>query len=374
MQRRLFLKNTGLAAAALGLSIWNEGCTPIQDFPKYSGRRLILVKLAGGNDGLFSLMPREHDQIERLRPNMAAKAKKNGIPLFNDWLLNYELRSLETLLGQGELTILPFVGYPEPNTSHFKSTEIWETGALPGEQSGKFGWIGQLLDNGTLSVEGNDTPVLSLSDLETLVIRGRMKQGHTWLGNTTLEWYEDDILEWLKDIQQHAVADKLLKEYNLMNFLRESQKVSGFPATALGDQFGRVAAIIQQDKPYKVFYTTHSDYDTHVSAPERLTVLYEELSAALISLTQSLKNSGHWNETLIVVYSEFGRTIDENANGGTDHGAAGLCMLLGSNQIVKKYSNLTPEINLVPYCGEMYLAHQTDFRDIYADIRREWLL
>ena len=99
MQRRLLLKNTGLAAAALGLSTWNEGCTPIQDFHKYSGRRLILVKLAGLDDCLYSLMPREHDQIERLRPNMAAKAKKNGIPLFNDWLLNYELRSLETLLG-----------------------------------------------------------------------------------------------------------------------------------------------------------------------------------------------------------------------------------------------------------------------------------
>ena len=76
---------------------------------------------------------------------------------------------------------------------------------------------------------------------------------------------------------------------------------------------------------------------------------------------------------MIMVYSEFGRTIDENANGGTDHGAAGLTLLIGSNQIVKKYATIEPEIKLVPYYNELYLGHQIDFRELYTDIRTGWL-
>lgn len=369
MKRRAFLKNTGLASAALGLGALGEGCSNI----KFEGKRLILVKLDGGNDSLFSIMPAENDQINQLRPNIAADVRKKGIPFFNNWLLNYELRLLESLAGLGELAVLPFVGYPNPNTSHFKSTEIWETGAMPGEKSGKTGWIGQLLDDGTLANKHNEAPVLSLSELETLVTRGAMKQGHTWTGNTTLEWYENNIRDWLDYNRNSLIGDKLLREYNLLKLLSDTRPVSGFPATSLGDQLSKVAGIIQQEKPFTVFYTTHEGYDTHTSASIRLLELYSELSAALSALVKTLKSSSQWNDTMIMVYSEFGRTIDENANGGTDHGAAGLTLLLGSNQIVKKYASIEPEIKLVPYHNEMYLGHQIDFRNLYADIRMLWL-
>jgi uncharacterized protein (DUF1501 family) len=373
MRRRAFLRNTGLAAATLGINILNQGCEYTTNIPKFHGKRLILIKLAGGNDGLFSLIPKEHDIIDSLRPNMAKLAKKNGVSFFNQWLLNYELRYLESFAARGELAILPFVGYPNPNTSHFKSTEIWETGILPGESYKKTGWIGKLLDEGTLSIEGNDTPVLSLADQETLVIRGVSKQGYKWHDNRILEWYGQDISFWLRDNQNSRIAEKLLKEYHLLNSLNKIQPVSIFPDTYLGCQLANVAAIIQNDKPFKVFYTLQQGYDTHISAPERLSKLYIELSDALTALEKTLKSTSHWDDTMIMVYSEFGRTIDENANGGTDHGAAGLALLLGSNQIVKKYASIEPEIKLVPYYNEMYLGHQIDFRDLYADIRMSWL-
>lgn len=369
MKRRAFLKNTGLATAALGLGALGEGCSPVT----FEGKRLILVKLDGGNDGLFSIMPAENDQINHLRPNLAANLRKNGIPFFNNWLLNYELRHLESLAGLGELAILPFVGYPNPNTSHFKSTEIWETGSLPGEQYHKIGWIGKLLDDRSLSTIENEIPAIALSEQETLVIRGQLKHGHTWLGNTAFEWYEENLGNWLNQYSKHRIAEKLLNEYNLCKLLHDVQPLSGFPDTSIGNQLAKVASMIIKGKPFKVFYTVHQGYDTHATASERLSTLYKELTTAVIKLVRSLKSTSHWDDTMIMVYSEFGRTIDENANGGTDHGAAGLTLLLGSNQIVKKYASIEPEIKLVPYYNEMYLGHQIDFRELYSDIRTSWL-
>ncbi len=132
--------------------------------------------------------------------------------------------------------------------------------------------------------------------------------------------------------------------------------------------------MIQKDKPYKVFYTVQSGYDTHHSAEGRLKNLYSDLGASLAAFSRVLKASGHWKETLVLAYSEFGRTIDENANLGTDHGTAGLCFLLGDNPIVRQYTGIVPQIRFTEIAGELFLGHDTDYRAIYEVLKTKWLV
>jgi len=373
MDRRDFLRTTAIAGMATGAAQWGSSCTQVPVPPAYNGKRLVLVKLAGGNDGLFAFFPREHDTIDAARPNLGAMSRQNAIPVYGEWYLNGQFRTLETLLGRGEMAILPFVGYPSPNTSHFKSSEIWDTGFIPGENAARSGWIGRLLDSGVLSVPGNETPAVSLAEADTIVIRGLQKQGLYWRGNEPLEWYAGDIRHWLRHHRHNQLSEQVFREYSLIQWLSDVRACSGFPSTILGEQLARIATMVQTDKPFKVFYAMQGGYDTHKSAGGKLLNLYADLNAALFSLSQSLKASGHWKDTIVLVYSEFGRTIDENANGGTDHGAAGLCLLLGDNPVVKKYANISPEIQFIEMAGERYLGHQLDFRDLYDAMIRGWL-
>ena len=374
MKRREFFKVSAQAGLALGIGTAGVSCE--DSYIKgsaYSGKRLILIKLDGGNDGLFTCFPREHNIIDAARPGLSKQAKQNAIPIYGDWQLNYELKSLENYLGSGEIAILPFVGYPNPITSHFRATEIWDSAHLPGEVSGQSGWIGRMLDEGTLAIPGNDTPVISLSENETLLIKGEHKQGFTWLGNDLLHWYGEDVRHWLQHHKHSILASQLLREYNMLQELSNIIPRQGFPSTNLGNQLAKITSLVQQDKPFKVFFAMQGGYDTHTAAAGRLIDLYKDLNASLSALVSALKASLHWSETLVLVYSEFGRTVDENASGGTDHGAAGLCLLLGSNALIQKYAAITPEIRFIQMAGESYLAYQIDFRDLYADIRQKWL-
>lgn len=374
MDRRKFFKTSALAGMAFGSGMSESSCEAPEAIMPFNGKRLVLVKLSGGNDGLFALSPREHDVIDAARPTLSKAAKSNGIAVMDGWLLHSELRELEPLLAKGELALLPFVGYPSPNTSHFKSSEIWDAGFLPGEQFEKTGWIGRLLDSGVLSIPGNDAPAISLADSEALVIKGLQRQGITWNSNEALEWYEADVRHWMTHHRHSSLAEQVFKTYSALHNLSDIVPQVGFPASSLGDQLARVASMIRKDKPYKVFYTVQSGYDTHYGAEERLKKLYADFGASLATFARILKASGHWNETLVLAYSEFGRTIDENANLGTDHGTAGLCFLLGDNSLVRQYTGIVPQIRFNEIAGEMFLGHDMDFREIYGVLKVGWLV
>jgi uncharacterized protein (DUF1501 family) len=374
MIRREFIKVSAFSGLALSAAANIRGCESPDDSIPFKGKRLILIKLDGGNDGIHSFFPKNDDFITSLRPELSKNVKKEGISLSKDWLLNKDLKDLMPFIESNEMAILPCVGYPNPNTSHFKSSEIWDSASLPGEKNFNTGWIGRLLDNGVLGLSNNETPVISLSEFEPLLIKGINKNGFSWQNNETFHWYASDIQHWLSHFQGSQFSMELLKTYQMHQELAEVTSFPGFPDTNLGNQLAKISTIIKMDKPYKVFYASQQGYDTHVSAKERLGILYNDLGASLSALVQSLKVRHQWKETMILIYSEFGRTIKENANAGTDHGAAGLCFLLGDNPLIEKYNQLEPTLQFTEMAGDYYLNHQIDFRDLYADIQAAWLV
>lgn len=373
MNRRDFLLNSTLATVAFSSGILAGGCGDLNGAPSYRGKRLILLKLDGGNDGLFTFFQRENDIVDSRRPELGKIAKSNSIQYKDDWYLNASLKELLVALHSEELAILPYVGYPQFNTSHFKSIEIWETASLPGIVSEKTGWIGKMLDDGRLTLPGNDTPFLSLSDSDILLDKGRKKSGYAWKDNTALKWYNDELQEWTSLYTDSSVSEQVNLQLKLTNWLQDITLPTGFPVSSLGLQLSRIVAVIKKDKPFKVFHASQSGYDTHLGAPDRLSKLYKDLAACLAAFVGELKMADLWKDTLVFIYSEFGRTIDENKNMGTDHGTAGLCMLLGNNDLVRKYAAVTPELKVQTIGGELYLKHQVDFRDIYRDMEDVWL-
>ena len=112
MDRRRFIRNTVLAGAAMGLTGKLASCEEREPSPAYSGKRLVLVRLDGGNDGLFALFPREHDLIAAARPALWSEAKKEAHTLRSDWQLNALLTPLLDVLTREEMALLPCVGYP----------------------------------------------------------------------------------------------------------------------------------------------------------------------------------------------------------------------------------------------------------------------
>jgi uncharacterized protein (DUF1501 family) len=375
MKRRLFLKKSAYASLVFGASQALTSCEGSNKFSQsFRGKRLVIIKLSGGNDGLFTFFPRENDVLSRLRPTLYRETLKNSIQFQNDWHINYQFNSLLNILASDEIAILPYVGYPDPNMSHFKSTEIWDTAQLPGESINKTGWIGRILDSGKIDCAGNEKPVIQLALRDNLIDKGRIKSGYSLNNDVDAVCFHDSIQNWFETFESNSLVGSELKRYReVMRVLSDVSVSPFFPSTEFGQQLGKVTSMIRLEKPFKVFITEQSGYDTHLDSPKRLSRLYNDLSQSLSQFIQEMKSGNLWNDTLVFIYSEFGRTIDENANLGSDHGAAGLCMLLGKNTLVDRYSKITPQLQTVNFGNELYLKHQIDFRKIYYDIENEWL-
>ena len=134
-----------------------------------------------------------------------------------------------------------------------------------------------------------------------------------------------------------------------------------------GSQLMSASQIIQRDLSYPVLHYVLGGFDTHGGQIERLTDLYEDFSVSLSRFAADLKRSGHWKDTLVFVYSDFGRTIDENVSGGTDHGFSGLSLLAGGDlSAFSSFADISsiPDPRFINRRGELFLAHEHDFREV----------
>jgi hypothetical protein len=256
---------------------------------------------------------------------------------------------------------LPFVGYPNPNTSHFKSEEIWETAKLPNENKKKTGWLGDLVENGLLKISGNNQPIINLHDDQTLFDKGINTDAFIWNDLNALIWYKNELEELVQKEKPNEIDIKIIEQFNKLNWMSKVKIEKGFSNSNFGQQIAKAATIINNELPFKVIHTKLSGFDTHLGETRRLPLLYQDLAYNLTKLKNNLIQSNLWENTSIFIYSEFGRTIDENKNEGTDHGHAGLSILINH----KKLNFNQPEIIET---NQIYLTSQLDFREIYKEI------
>ena len=375
MKRRKFLGFLGLALGSIG--IYRSGLlnTPENISNLFiNGKRLIIIHLSGGNDGLFTLAPKDNDIFNTHRKNLMDEIQK-GINWGNDLVLNKNLGNLFDLVQKGWLSIIPNVGYPRQGGSHIISEEVWASGYLPGEQSSSTGWIGRLVDKNKLLINETKQTIISFTGKKQLIYKGKINEGVYFDRNPIFEAELKHLLErGSNDFNDHDVMYRELNNrYKLIQLLKDIEPYPGYPGTGLGNNMARISSIIEKNKPFNVFHIVHGGFDTHLGQIQRLNSLYKDLSSCLKKFANHLNNMGEWDNTQILIYSEFGRSITENSNLGTDHGTAGPVFVLGGQQIYGSLANLDPVYETYKIAGNDILKYQIDFRDIFNKVIDHWL-
>ncbi len=389
-----FLERTFFALDALAAS------SPIQTLTGKDGPILVILQLAGGNDGLNTLVPYENDAYFRARPTLAI-AKSKVLPLSGGFGLHPELVGLKSLHDDGHLAVLQGVGYPNPNRSHFRSTEIWQT-ASDSENIERHGWLGRYFDS---CCEGSD-PAVGISigspqapqafdaekrrgisfanpsqfrfdvrkssdpDAAEEFFRSINEMNHEMQGESIgmLDGPTNADGETLNFLQRTALDATISSEKVLETIAKTKPKVA-YPSGKLADSLNLVARLIAGGMPTRVYYVSQGGYDTHSNQEGTHARLMEELGAALSAFTADLKEQGNFDRVLTMTFSEFGRRVSENASRGTDHGAAAPMFILGG-KIQPGFHGQAPSLETL-YKGD--LIHTVDFRNIYATILEKWL-
>jgi len=364
MHRRDFIKLASLFPAALWAPALLAAASP------YHRRILILLELKGGNDGLNTVIPYADSAYTRLRPRLAV-ARDQIIPLSEQTGLNPALQKLHAAWQAKELAIVQGVGYAEPNRSHFRSIEIWETGA-DSDQFLQQGWLAPIFQHHPIPVnsalegvvlDNNPGPLLGTRNVQLRNPEKFLRQARKATPETAkvVNPALEHILTVQQEIRQAAdvLSDRLAKT---------GAKPDGFPSTQLGKQCQTAAQLIQADVPLAVIKLGHGSFDTLSNQRGQHDWLLTQLADALAALRQNLQQSGRWNNVLVMTYSEFGRRAAENGSAGTDHGTAAPHFVLGGKVRGGLYGQ-TPSLTRL---GNDDLQFNVDYRRLYATVVRSW--
>ncbi len=392
ISRRDFLKktaSTGAASFALGGFLARaygraEAIGPLaaSALPE-TDRVLVLIQLDGGNDGLNTLVNYENDAYYNARPTL--NIPKNQILKINETLgFHPQLKDLKNLYDEGRLTAIQGIGYPNPNRSHFRSTDIWLS-ASDSDEYLSTGWLGRYLESEfpefpdkmpeqPLAVDIG--PVISLSLLGKngalgIALRnpsqffGLVEQGNKILDQNDIPTPAGYELEFIRRVNfeslQYASQVKEAAE-NGKNEVR-------YPGTGLGSRLSLVARLIHGGLGSRVYLVSQGGYDTHANQLARHTDLMQELNDAVAAFQNDLGLLGLKDRVLSMTISEFGRRVKENGSAGTDHGTAAPLFMFGP-AVNGGILGSNPDFNTLDNRGDF--LHDYDFRQIYASVLNQW--
>lgn len=340
---------------------------------------LVLVQLAGGNDGLNTLIPYQDDNYYRLRPRLAIN-RREVIPLGENLAFHPAFSEMAALYKEGELGIVQNVGYPNPNRSHFRSSEIWETASDSNEYRST-GWLGRFFDNNCCGKPQSDSPLAvhigsqlpqtfqSETPHNLFGINRRMGERKRPFNTALMESLinapvQGENVRFL----QHTMMDAIVTEKRIQRITEDYLPLTDYPDSRLGQSLRGVAAMIEAELETRVYFVSQSGYDTHIGQLNAHNRLLSELSTSLAAFQKDLHARHLDDQVLTVTFSEFGRRPSENNGAGTDHGTAAPLFLLGS-KLKRTLHGTAPSLNLA--AGED-LTYSTDFRQVYATVLKHW--
>lgn len=393
LERRDFLR-AGLVfgAGATGLAAGYAAVPDAFARAVYAAKRngvkndnvLVMVQLAGGNDGLRTVIPLDDPQLHDLRPKLAAMSVGQALPVSQGLGLNQNLKGIKSLWDAGKVAIVDGVGYPNPSFSHFESIRVWETGDPTRRQVD--GWLGRTLARNydsyghpltacacgatdvpgalrdlqaTLTVIDNQKSFGFTGGSEVEAAVGALYKGtpgiYGALFDTAIATARDAIGQ-LKQAEQRYQAraqytDKTQLVYSSKNQLAAALELA--------------AELIVGGTGVKLLHVTLGGFDTHYTELTRHDDLMAYLDTAVSSFYQDLAGHGLAGKVLIATWSEFGRRPKENASGGTDHGAAAPVLLIG-DPVKRGIYGQAPKLTQLDSTGN--LAYGVDFRSVYQEI------
>lgn len=377
ISRRKFIQLSSLTTASLMVPQFLKAFAR-REAPA-TGRILIVVQLSGGNDGLNTVIPVRSDIYYRSRPGLGI-ARAEALKLDDDTGLHPALKGVRQLYDNGYVSILNGVGYPEPDRSHFRSMDIWQSGSASSEVL-TTGWLGRYLDAGhgehpeLLGLEVDDTLSLALKGRERKGIAVRdVGQFHKAAGDpffrqiarTHEEEHEEELASYLyKTLRETTSAADYVFEHH-----KAGRTLASYPDTQLGKRMKTIASLILAGSATRVYYVSHGSFDTHTGQKERQKQLFTQLDEATTALVSDLRENDRFKDVMIVTFSEFGRRVAQNASGGTDHGTAGNMFVLSG---ALRKAGLYNELPALDQLDDGDLRHHLDFKQVYATILDKWL-
>jgi uncharacterized protein (DUF1501 family) len=398
LDRRSFIaRSVGLALAVYGagslrLPGLEEGIAQAATSAPPSSPVLVSVFLDGGVDTLSLLAPVGDPDYRRLRPRLALP--DSSLRVVGDDRLRWHpsAASFRTLHDEGKLTLVPAIGYRDADQSHFTSRHYWEVGATNPHL--RTGWLGRYLDHvGTadnplqgLSLDGELAPSLATGKVPVAALRGADE--YTFWSAGVWGEVNDKMLDAIGRLgatrrsRDRALAgagrvavqsDQLrrqlapFKSGGLASPVPYPKVDSDFP-----DRLAGLAAMLAAGVPLRVVaLNAFGMYDTHSDQPEQLGEGLKVTSDSLLAFQRDLEARGLANRVMTLVWSEFGRRAEENGSNGTDHGAAGTALLIGS----RTRGGLLGELPALRggLDGDGNLRATVDYRSIYCSLLEQWL-
>jgi uncharacterized protein (DUF1501 family) len=378
-------------AAGLALAVYAAGKTPLPLFEDgiaeaaQSDRILVSIFLDGGADTLSLLAPVGHSRYHDLRPVLAL-AESEGTPFSEDPSLHWHpsAAAIAQLHSEGKVTVFPAVGYDGANQSHFTSRHFWEVGEL--ETDTRTGWMGRYIDLAGsdnnplqgLSLSNTLAPALATHDKPVAAVEG-VTDYDLW--SWTDAPVSDEMFKSFKRMgsmksESPALRDSR-KAIRATNIIRESLESFGdfespvtYPDARLGQQLSGLAALLGAGMPlHCVSVSADGAYDTHSDQKQEFDGAVKATSDSILAFQRDLEARGLQDRVLMQVWSEFGRRPEENGSAGTDHGAAGVALIIGSKargQMVGEFPGL---VNLDE---DDNLRHTSDFRAMYCSLLEDW--
>jgi uncharacterized protein (DUF1501 family) len=370
MNRRNFLSLTGTLTGGMLLLpdfLYAYGSQPNLIIGEQC---LVFIQLNGGNDGLNTFVPFDDPNYYYNRPKIAL-SKDNVIGKNKGMAFHPALKSLAQIQQNGDLTILQNVGYPEPNRSHFRSQEIWQT-ATSSNQYLNEGWLGRYLD--FQCKEHTPTAGINIDNIDNLALKGQEPNSITVKDPNRFKTKSDtDESVKLSNNPQLDFVRKIANSVTegaeeIQKALSKTTQEINYPKTGLSKNLEWIARLIKGNLNSKVYYTSLSGFDTHDNQLAIHQNKLADLNDAVFSFYSDLKKANLLQNVTIVIFSEFGRRVKDNGN-GTDHGTAAPMFIIGGNnkgKVVGKNPDLTNLDN-----GD--LKFETDFRSVYATLLQQKL-
>ena len=383
------------------------------------GTILVVVQLGGGNDGLSMVVPYADDAYHRVRPTIGIEAK--SVLKLDDYVsLHPELLSVKSLFDEGKMALVQGVGYPNPNRSHFRSMDIWQSG-VPEKEVVTSGWLGRYFDNTCSGIDphagvsiGGAMPLAMKGERITPLAfdrpesyryngpdRGRyvaLNEGSGLAGSSGSETVKASSLEVAHptvegkaniehrtsntehrtdkvnphanlDFLHRTAMDAQLSSDEILRITSRYRTTAQYPNGEFGNGLRTVAAMIAGGLPTRVYYVSLGGFDTHAGQRGRHDQLMKQLGQGLGAFWADMKEQKNGDRVLMMTFSEFGRRVEQNASAGTDHGAAAPMFLLGGGlkeRVVGRHPSLTDLDH-----GDLKFG--IDFRSVYAAILQDWL-
>lgn len=349
---------------------------------------LVVVELKGGNDFMNTIVPYTEGIYYDSRPVVGLKADE-VLPLNDTLAWNPNIAPLKEMYDQGHVAIVQGIGYPDSSRSHFRAMDVWHT--CEPVEIGTEGWVGRVIRE--LDPKGEN--VLTGINLGKGLSRALALSGVPATSVDNLDTYglmtsiEEDpqrlqALEIFKEMYSPAIGSGIVMDYlsqTGLDVIKGSDELKKAPAlykskveyadNPIAKSLRDVARVHLADLGTRVFYTQHGGYDHHANEVPSHPKLLTALSGAIRDFFQDLRDHNASEEVVMLVFSEFGRRIRDNAS-GTDHGTGGGAFIIGdgvNGGLYAEYPSLDPS----RWANGEDLEHTIDFRGVYSTVLEQWM-